>query len=157
MPPDQAQNTADSEPVVLTCWAFKRLGDVLVLCSTGKQPPPHADFEVWMQQLARVDFDKLIIYSDGGSPSATQRSRITTYLKNSGRTIHVALMTDSVIARGLLTAIEWVVNSGTMKPFPLTELNAALAWLQIEHAHPRIAAAVAKLRALLHAKMRVAG
>lgn len=136
---------AEAGPVVLSNWAFERIGRVLVLCSIGPKPPPERDFEVWIQRLLQSDFDQLLIYSEGGSPSVTQRARIADAWKSQGRVAHVALMTESKLARGFLTAIGWLIG-GKMKPFPLTELNAALVWVDATNSSREIAEAIARLR-----------
>jgi hypothetical protein len=120
----------------------------MVLYSIGANPPPPQDFEIWIRRMLDADFDRLLIYSEGGSPGVTQRARIAEAWKSTGRVAHVALMTESKLARGLLTAIGWLIG-GTMKPFSLADLDAGLVWLEAVESSREIAQAVSRLRAAL--------
>jgi hypothetical protein len=135
---------------VLSNWAFEGVGRVLVLCSIGPNPPPDREFEIYLERLLQADIDRILIYGEGGSPSVTQRKRIAETWKSKGRSPHVALMTDSSVARGLLTAVGWLV-SGKMKPFALGDLQGVLGFLEATDASAEISAAVARLRAALAA------
>ncbi|MET0390295.1 MAG: hypothetical protein ABW321_30265 [Polyangiales bacterium] len=145
------------DAVVLSTWAFERVGPVMVLCSGGERPPPEQDFSVWATRLANDDFCRLLIYSEGGSPSARQRARIAEVMKSSGRSVRVALMTDSQLARGFLTAIEWLIGAGNMRALPLAELNAGLRWLEAEDSAREVAQVIARLRAALRTHAARAG
>jgi stage II sporulation SpoAA-like protein len=42
---------------------------------------------------------------------------------------HMAVLTDSAIARGVTTAFGWITQKFVIKCYPLSELRAALRWL----------------------------
>jgi hypothetical protein len=121
-----------------------------MVCSQGLSEPPAADFEVWMERLRRDDFSMLLIHGDGGSPSSKQRARIAEYWKTSGRkTPRTAMLTNSMVTRGVLTAITWLLRDSESKAFPLDAFQDALAWLHFDGSVAEVAATVRGLHTAL--------
>jgi hypothetical protein len=95
------------------------VGSVLVLCTVGSGPPSEQDFAIWLERIAQSDFDRMLIYTSGGEPSATQRSRIAQVWKTRARVPHVVLMTDSLITRSMLKAFQWLIGEAKLsRPTP---------------------------------------
>jgi hypothetical protein len=143
------RSKGETAPVVLSNWAFQRVGSVLVLCSVGSSPPPERDFAVWLERISRRDFDRMLIYSSGGEPSGTQRSRIAQVWNTGGRIPHVVLMTDSLVTRSMLTAFHWLMRETKMKATSLSEFDAAFEWLDALADSQDLAGTIARLRAAL--------
>ena len=64
-------------------------------------------------------------------PSASQRGRLTAYLNqhNVPNLTRVAVLTDSAIIRGVLTALGWALPRTTMRAFDPNALADCLKWL----------------------------
>ncbi|MET0384344.1 MAG: STAS/SEC14 domain-containing protein [Polyangiales bacterium] len=143
-------DAATEQPVVWTNWAFAQRGDTIVLCTAGESAPPEEDFALWLERLARGDFDKLLIHTLGGQPSATQRSRLTATLQQPGMpAVRMAMLTDSAVSRAMLTAFTWFFSDNRLRAFALDELQSALIWLRSDVALSEAADLVASLHAAL--------
>jgi hypothetical protein len=74
----------------------------------------------------------LAVNYSGGGPSANQRSELNRVL--GGKMLRVAIVSDSAIARGILTAISWLTPSAKRFPqdvFKLGDMEKAYAFLQL--------------------------
>jgi hypothetical protein len=146
------QNQANPARTVLSTRAFTSLGDLLLVCTRGAEPPA-ADFEVWMDRLRKPDFDKMLIYSEGGTPSPMQRARIAEFWKSSGRTPPKAVMlTNSLVERGVLTAIGWLLGGDGIKCLPLAAVEPALIWLGYTGSVAEVSSTIRSLQASLEAR-----
>jgi hypothetical protein len=65
--------------------------------------------------------------SDGGAPSSIQRSGLNTVLN--GRHIPVSVISDSVVVRGIVTALNWF--NGDIKAFAPHSFEEALSYLNV--------------------------
>jgi hypothetical protein len=140
----------NSGRTVLSSWAFVRVNDLLVLCTDGNHEPPSADFDAWLVRMGKHDFTKLLIHSRGGDPNSKQRLRIGEFWRNSGRPLpKTALLTDSLSARCVLTALNWILNTNDTKCLALRDLQPALAWLGYTGPESEIAAVVSSLHLAL--------
>ena len=63
-----------------------------------------------------------------------QRKKITDVAKPLGKLLHVSLLTDSNLARGVVTALSWV--GGNYTAFAPDQLDQALAALAIKASTP---------------------
>jgi hypothetical protein len=118
--------------VVLSNWAFARVGDILVLCTQGDHPPSEPDFDVFMKRLQTHDYKTVLVHAIGGMSSPKQRARMAEYFKARGKTIPpCAVLTDSMTARAVMTALSWLMSGWAMKSFPLAQLEGALLWLDV--------------------------
>jgi hypothetical protein len=93
----------------------------------------------------------MIIFGIGEGPNAKQRQVLAEEYADLGKNMRVALLTDSVVARGVLTAIGWLLSSQT-KAYGLRELNTALSALA---AHAKFNAA--QVRTALVEVIRLTG
>jgi hypothetical protein len=66
-----------------------------------------------------------------GFPSAYQRSRLASHLKTHGvpPLVRVAVLTDSALIRGAMTAFGWIMPKTSMRAFDVNDVGACLDWL----------------------------
>jgi hypothetical protein len=78
-----------------------------------------------------------LLFTDGGGPSAVQRRDNMTLLKKYPETkIHSAVVTSSVIIRGMLTAYHWMCESFFKSTYvPLTAFKPIEILKAIKHAN----------------------
>jgi hypothetical protein len=75
----------------------------------------------------------VLIYSLGGMPTVTQRAKLGTLLTVTGPAPPVALVSDSYLARGVLTAVRWIFPAmRSIRAFALGQGSAALEWLGLD-------------------------
>ena len=65
-------------------------------------------------------------------PSAYQRARLAAHLKNHGIAplTRVAVLTDSALIRGAMTAFGWIMPRTSMRAFEVLDVAGCLKWLQ---------------------------
>src|SRR4051812_35792692 len=88
--------------------------------------------EEWLHCLAlcreRAGGDsRFLVETRGGGPDAKQRKVLADALK--GEDARVAVMTDALLARGILTALAWL--GLPQRGFALHDLRAAGAYLEL--------------------------
>jgi DNA-binding transcriptional LysR family regulator len=78
-------------------------------------------------------------------PSAHQRGKLTTYLNahHVPQLVRIAVLTDSAIIRGILTALGWALPRTTMRAFEVDALTDCLKWLHEGAPFDRAKAAIA--------------
>jgi hypothetical protein len=66
-----------------------------------------------------------------GFPSAYQRGRLATHLKTHGvpPLVRVAVLTDSALIRGAMTAFGWIMPKTSMRAFDVNDVGTCLNWL----------------------------
>ncbi len=64
-------------------------------------------------------------------PSAFQRGRLAGHLKKHGipPLLRVAVLTDSALIRGAMTAFGWIMPRTTMRAFEVLDIGGCLKWL----------------------------
>ncbi len=64
-------------------------------------------------------------------PSAYQRGRLASYLKKHGvpPLQRVAVLTDSALIRGAMTAFGWIMPRTTLRAFEVLDVTGCLEWL----------------------------
>jgi hypothetical protein len=140
--------------VVLSNWAFARVGNILVLCTQGEEAPPEPDFDIFMQRLAVRDYKASMVHGQGGLITATQRARIAAYFKTSGGVIPpCALLTDAMTVRAVMTALSWLMTGWELKTFSLMQIEAAVRWLNDPISPAIIAAEVAGMHTALRSNV----
>jgi hypothetical protein len=107
----------------------------------GADPPTD---EEWSQCLAmfreRTGQDtRCIVQTRGGGPDAKQRKVLADTMRNEDT--RVAVMTDSIVARGILTALAWL--GLPQCGFALNDLHAAANYLglsseELQHAEQEL-------------------
>ena len=92
--------------------------------------------EEWRKFLEFVKANKntlrgaiVLVYGDDGL-SATQRSELAEVIKVMRPGFRSAVLTDSHVTRGILTALNWLTKKqDDTKPFPLNGFEDAMAFL----------------------------
>ena len=147
----RTRRVSEAGRTVLSRWAFCRVDDTLVLCTQGDREPPDEEVELYLKRLDTADFSAILLHSRGGHPTPKQRSRIADYWNTCGRPVpRIAVLTDAVVARAVLKAMEWVMRTLTTKVFAGDAVDAALQWLHAEAPAPSVAAAIAGMHAALY-------
>lgn len=101
-----------------------------------------------MERLARHDFRFLLVHANGAEPTPAQRKELAEFWR--GRpTMRVAMLTDSLSSRAVLTAITWLLRDHHIRAFAGDEYAASLVWLGCSTRPEHVAAAVAGLRAMI--------
>jgi hypothetical protein len=124
--------------------AFKLVGYVCI-CYYNGFAPTEQDHRDSIQFFRNLDFArvKILAITEGGAPSTVQRKDFNDALK--GRQIPLALVTDSTLVRGAVTAYGWFNKN--IRPFPRANLEDALAYLGVPEAkYEKHIRAVAALR-----------
>ena len=144
----------DTGRMVLDRLAYVRVQDVLLMVS-GELGVSDQDMTTWLERLALHDYRAILVSTRGnGGISSKQRGRIADFWKRSGRkTPPVALVSDSAVSRGVLTAISWLLESPT-KAFSPSDLRGALAFLGTSAPAAEVASHIDALHAALEKKTR---
>jgi hypothetical protein len=144
----------DTGRTVLDRLAYVRVQDVLLLC-TGEGDATDQDLTKWLERLAVQDYRCLLVSTRStGGLTSKQRSRIAEFWKSSSRRPPpVALLSDSALARGVLTALSWLLESPT-KAFSPSDLRGALAYLGTHAPAAQISSQIDALDAALAKKSR---
>jgi hypothetical protein len=108
--------------------AFQRVANCVLLVHAEKDPTD-PEWEQYAQFFGNNIDTRLLVFSKGGAPSAAQRARIKRELDRHGKRVVTAVMTDSQLARGVVTAIQWFVKD--ISAFPTKDVEAALKFLGI--------------------------
>lgn len=88
-----------------------------------------SDFDAYLDDmLSRAELRGVVVRGSEGAPSPNQRERIHRWLAQSNR--RGAVLTDSVLTRGGVTALRWF--GLPIRAFPIGELQGALAFVGIE-------------------------
>jgi hypothetical protein len=111
---------------------YKLVGQVLVTLHTEKSPDdqewePYFRFSTTLPPTCR----RMLVISRGGGPNAKQRKYVNeAYTKDVKMT--VAVVNDSTMVRGIVTALGWF--NSHIKPFPYTDtgLEDAFKYLDIQ-------------------------
>ena len=75
----------------------------------------------------------VLIYSLGGMPTVTQRSKLGRMLTVTGQAPPVALVSESPLARGILTAVRWIFPvMRTIHAYAPEQRASALLWLGLD-------------------------
>jgi hypothetical protein len=84
-------------------------GELAIALHTAA-PPSRDEWDEWMQALRSIPAQRLSVLAvtDGGGPNTVQRSEFIKYLK--GARIRIAVVSDALIVRGIVTAISWFTD-----------------------------------------------
>jgi hypothetical protein len=111
--------------------AFGRIGNCLMLVHP-EIPPSDQDWDKYLEFLDQQRSDKvrLVVSTRGGGPSAAQRGRLRDVVNRyPTKILPTAILTASVVARGVMTAISWFIPG--LEAFAPNQLGAALNYLGI--------------------------
>lgn len=89
----------------------------------------------------------------GAMPTTAQRKQSAEHNKGvEGQLKRIAMLTDSALVRGVLTAFGWLMPGPKLSSFSMTEEDAAFAWLSEVDSFD-----VEQAKRLLHEMLRSAG
>jgi hypothetical protein len=130
---------------------FEQLDDEIFLLVIGRDDPTDAEWNAWLAFVAARPVRpraRVIVHSAGGGPDATQRSALAGTMKERPKT-RVAVLVDSAVGRGIVTALGWLY--GNFTAFDTPDIAGALSYLDLAPTwapavRRRIAALVASAR-----------
>lgn len=108
--------------------ASKLVGNIL-LAVYSENAPTAAEHEETIAIFSKVDPAKVrvLTYTRGGAPTSAQRKDINNVLN--GRELTSAIVTDSTVVRGVVTAFSWFNQK--VKSFPTRSLDDAFRYLEV--------------------------
>jgi len=87
-----------------------RVSGNFVICVHGSLAPSQAEWNQVLELYRRhpnISQLKTLVWTDGGAPNAAQRSELTAALAG-GKSMPIAVITASVLARAAGTALTWL-------------------------------------------------
>ncbi len=141
--------------------AFQRVGDYFVLVHNA-MAPTEEEWDEWMQQYT---YASILVVTDGGAPTASQRKRLKTrvdelraspsYVPNK-KEPKVAIVTASSFVRGVITALRWFYHD-SYAAFPPDHINQALTYLDVPPRYHISMKSTVQAQRLALKKAKVAG
>jgi hypothetical protein len=119
------------------------LSEQILLVACGRDVPAEVDFAEFLRIAQASEYRALWVHSAGGYYDAVQRKRAASAI---GAAQQVAIMTDSMFARGAVTAFSWIVRG--VRAFGGDAFADAQAYLGASHASER------RLRSMIAALSR---
>jgi len=105
--------------------AWHRVGDILLLVH-GSRTATDAEWSEWIDSPEAQDVRGVIVRAHSGRPTPLQREQIQDRF---GR-VHSAILTDSVVARGVVTALSWF--GVPARAFLPDDVEAAMSFAGLE-------------------------
>jgi hypothetical protein len=96
----------------------------------GPKSPTNLEWTRYLADLRALkgkDF-RVIVFSHGGSPDGAQRRQLTATFDNELK-VPVALLTESILARGIVGALRWF--NPHFRAFGLNDMTAACSHLEL--------------------------
>ncbi|APR79638.1 Hypothetical protein A7982_04985 [Minicystis rosea] len=125
--------------------AFRLSGRYLI-CAYNEYPPTDEEAKASLEIFKTLNFEtvKVLTFTKGGAPTASQRKELNDAL--AGRQLTTAVVSDSPLLRGIITAFSWF--NPKIKAFNSSELEQAFLYLEIPPSRwERIAEESAKVQA----------
>lgn len=127
--------------------AYKQVGDTMILAH-AKTEPADEEWRAYVEALRAHSVKRILVLTDGEGPNARQRKHMLERLgANAQRT---AVVTPSMAARGIVTAVAWLGTD--IRAFAPDETAAALEFLGLTRFE-----AEAVLRSALRVRLTVLG
>jgi hypothetical protein len=123
---------------------FRMIGHVMLIVYNDKTPTTE-DHRRCVEAFRTMDPAQVrsLVITDGGAPTPAQRKDFVDILQ--GRQYRMAVLTDSIMVRGVVTAVSWF-TTGT-RAFPRAALDQAFLHLDIPpRLHDRIRAEIVVLQ-----------
>jgi hypothetical protein len=79
---------------------------------------------------------RVLVVTDGGGPDVVMRGELQAFFKKHGHSPKTAVVTTSVLSRGIVTAVNWF--NPNIKAFAPVHFPAALDHLGLARAGPRL-------------------
>lgn len=129
--------------------AFEMFPDVAIVVH-GAEPPTDAEWDAYLDAYLRDSMGPrpVFVVTSGGGPNSRQRARMNERLPKA-RQARAAVLTESHVARGIITALQWV-GALNLKGFAPEDAVSALRYLELPVARLQtIEAEVKRLQAQL--------
>ncbi|MBX7195973.1 MAG: hypothetical protein K1X94_28215 [Sandaracinaceae bacterium] len=128
--------------------AHGRVSNCLVLVH-GRDAPRDDEWRDWVRTVLEFKggHPRICVRTHGGGPNAKQRQVIAhSSIEKFGRPASTAVVTDSVVIRGMITAFHWLVPSGDIRAFAPQALPDALDHLSVPRPfHPTVLETIRRL------------
>jgi hypothetical protein len=113
---------------------FENLG-VCVVLAHSPQAPAEDEWDRYLKFLIALRDQqttiRILVLSDGGAPGVVQRQKLNVAFPTP---LPVAVVTSSVIARGVVTALSWFYPTN-MRAFLPAKIDDALKFLDIPNVY----------------------
>jgi len=128
------------------------LADSILLLVHGDGPPSEIDWDDYTHTLhthAKAnEVTGVLVATDGAGPDGRQRVKLNDLVKQRGGSFPTAVVTDSVVARGIVTAFGWF--NPKVRAFTPGELAGALVYLGADpYRREDLARRIARMRIAL--------
>ena len=112
-------------PKTLAFRTVDNKGSVFVV--VGPTTPAESEWNLLVEAHRRERHQRTLVVTAGGGPTAAQRKAILDV--SGGKGLPAAILTDSVMVRGIVTALSWFVPR--VRAYPPDDLQGALAHLDM--------------------------
>ena len=117
-----------STDLVSKTLAFRTIDDKgSVIVVVGPVAPADGDWNQLVEAHKKERYRRTLVVTAGGGPTPTQRKAILDV--SGGKGLPAAILTDSVMVRGIVTALSWFVSD--VRAYPPHDLHGALAHLRM--------------------------
>jgi hypothetical protein len=127
--------------------AFSVFRRRLIILVHTKEPPAESEWQEYVEEARqrRNELRAFLVVTEGGGPNAMQRAALDEAVGLEKHPAKTAVVTVSVVARGIVTAIGWF--SKNIKAFSTNQLPAALDFLEVPTVeHEGVAIELKRLR-----------
>ena len=111
----------------------------LVILRESKHDPSDAEWDETLRVLAEnlpdIDQIKVLVVSDGGGPTQSQRKRLEATLN--GKPIRVAVVSDSMKVRFICSSV--ALFTSNLSSFKISEIRDAYSWLKLSEREKKLA------------------
>lgn len=123
--------------------AFRTIDDNgTVVVVVGAHTPSDADWKLLIEAHKRDRHQRTLVVSGGGGPSPAQRKAILD--ASGGKGLPAAILTDSVVVRGIVTALSWF--SPKIRAYAPGDLRGALDHLGVTIPVPIVQRVIEELK-----------
>jgi hypothetical protein len=118
--------------------AFEKVGTACFILVLGDKNPTDGEWSEYLDFLRKhlvpgVE-PRLIVKTNGGSPSPAQRKLLNEVTKDYAKSAKIAVLTGSTIARGAVTALSWFTPGyAAFNPADIDVYDKALDFLGMKH------------------------
>lgn len=95
----------------------------------SKDPPSHEEWLAYIEHAKSLTPRGVLVYSEGGAPTALQRKMLRDNIESTTRESRVAILTRSVAMRLAITALNLFFDN-RLKVFESHEVKEALRYIQ---------------------------
>lgn len=134
---------------------FASIRDLAILCQS-QHTPSDDSWDAWVDWSVLNKYRVLLVSTHGGSPTPRQRRHLAERRSQAKLPPEfVALLTDSGLLRGVLTAFAWITGN-TVRAFAPADLGDALRWLTASHTLAEVNSALMQLHEAMRRATQVA-